>query len=238
VDRVIEYALDLTQTATAEPGGTDQKMEALSRLAGGVAHDFNNLLAAILGFSEVAVAQLNVGHQARAAMNSIVEAGQRAAALTRQLLVFSRNADAHAQPLDLAAAVADSAKMLRRLLGDTVVLHWMRRMACRLVSADASQVSQLLLNLAVNAREAMPGGGNFYIRVLQRELTARCACLLDRAQLGPHVLLEASDTGEGVSTDVQGRMFEPLRACTVHPEHWLELASVYGVVRQHRVIST
>ncbi|MBI5494817.1 MAG: GAF domain-containing protein [Deltaproteobacteria bacterium] len=235
IHRVIEYALDLTETRNLQAQVAQaQKMDALGRLAGGVAHDFNNLLSAMMGFSELAVAQLHAGHQARQAMDTVVEAGQRAANLTRQLLMFSRKQVLQAVPLDLGKVVRDAATLLGRLLGAEVKLRVDVDDGVPRVMADPTQVTQALLNLAVNARDAMPQGGEVRVRVSARSLDGPCDCLLDRAKNGPHVVIDVTDTGAGIPREALGRLFEPFFTTKSGKGIGLGLSTVYGVVHQHR----
>jgi two-component system, cell cycle sensor histidine kinase and response regulator CckA len=205
------------------------KMEAVGRLAGGIAHDFNNLLCAIIGYASVLLHDLPSSHPTRSDLEQIQQAGERAAALTRQLLAFGRKQMLQPVVLDLNAIIARMEKLLRRLIGEDVQL--LTELEPRLpgVKADPTQVEQVLLNLAVNARDAMPDGGTLTIRT--------GLALLDgeRPELrpGPHALLAVTDTGCGMDEATRARVFEPFFTTKdVGRGTGLGLATVYGIVRQ------
>ncbi len=208
-----------------------QKMEAVGRLAGGVAHDFNNLLSIILGYSSAAVDRLSPGDPLRDARGEIRRAGARAAALTRQLLAFSRQQPTAPEILDLGEVVTGLEKMLRRLLGDDVELSIARR-ASRRIKADANQIGQLLMNLAVNARDAMPSGGKLAIEV-DDLVTDPAFAATPGHPGGPRVRLALTDTGVGMDAQVQAHLFEPFFT-TKEPGKGtgLGLSIVFGIVKQ------
>ena len=210
-----------------------QKMEAIGRLAGGVAHDFNNLLTAIRGFAELHLAEHPPGDSGREDVLEIERAAERAAQLTKWLLAFSRRADAHPVPIDLTEVASDAVVLLRRLVGEhiTVRLDAYPEVPC--VLADRVQIDQVLLNLAANARDAMPAGGTLTIAVKPATLTKGFARAHPGARAGRHVLLEVSDTGVGMDETTQEHLFEPF--FTTKPPGQgtgLGLASVYGIVKQ------
>jgi two-component system cell cycle sensor histidine kinase/response regulator CckA len=176
-----------------------QKMEAIGQLAGGVAHDFNNLLTAICGYSTLAIEQLPPETRVRKEVEEIQKAGERAAALTRQL----------PRPLDLNAVVRSMEEMLRRLISAAVELVTSCAGDLGIVRADPGQVEQILMNLAVNARDAMPNGGTLTIETKNRELDEQHARELVTLRPGSYVVLEVSDTGEGMSDATRARIFEP-----------------------------
>lgn len=187
-----------------------QKMEAIGRVAGGVAHDFNNLLTVINGYSEILLATPSVGPEGRAMVEGIAEAGAQAAALTRQLLMFTRQQVVEPRLLDLNTVVRDQENMLRRLLGEE--LRFTTHLAPDLarVKADPGQLAQVLLNLSVNARDAMPGGGDLVIRtenlaVRDNEIFGAGGAV----PAGRYVLLAVRDTGQGIPADLLERIFEP-----------------------------
>jgi signal transduction histidine kinase len=212
-----------------------QKMEAVGRLAGGIAHDFNNLLTAIKGNADLALMDLPAATPLRSDLEEIQAAAERAARLTRQLLMFSRKQVAEVEPLDLNQLLQDLEKMLRRILGEDVDLHLRTASDIGLVEADRGQMEQVVMNLVINARDAMPKGGKLTIETTQVELDADYARLHAEVTPGPHVVLSVSDTGQGMDAETQRHIFEPF--FTTKPEGrgtGLGLATVYGVVKQCR----
>ena len=210
-----------------------QKMEAVGRLAGGIAHDFNNLLTAIKGFTELLLLDFESKDPRRAFASEIQGAATRAAGLTRQLLAFSRRQVLQPEVLDLNATVAEMEKMLRRLVGEDM------RIACSLdpavgrVKADPGQLEQVLMNLVVNARDAMPGGGEVRIRTANATLTERHTQRQPYIKPGEYVLLEVSDTGSGMSREILDRVFEPFFTTKEKGKGTgLGLSTVYGIVKQ------
>jgi two-component system cell cycle sensor histidine kinase/response regulator CckA len=203
-----------------------QKLEALGQLAGGVAHDFNNVLAAIMGYAQLLIDDLATDDHQQHDLHQIVKAAERAAAITRQLLAFSRQQAATANRIDLVEAVHDLTGMLRALLPATIGLRVSpdRGASAVMVLADRGQLDQVIMNLAVNARDAMPDGG-----ALSIDVGTRTSDEADHA-----ALLRVSDNGIGMSHDVQARAFEPF--FTTKPPGkgtGLGLATVYGIVHQH-----
>jgi PAS domain S-box-containing protein len=210
-----------------------QKMEAIGRLAGGVAHDFNNLLTAILGYTHLLQAEMPPDHPLRADLDEIEQAGNSAASLTRELLAFSRKQVLQPVVLDINAVVVDTEKLLRRLVGEDIEVVLSLAPDLAHVRADRSQIEQIIMNLAVNARDAMPTGGRLTIG------TAGTA--LDGAPIrkgmppirGRQVLLRVSDTGHGMSPDLLRHIFEPFFTTKeVGKGTGLGLATVYGTVKQ------
>lgn len=208
-----------------------QKMEAVGRLAGGVAHDFNNLLSVILGYSELLSTSLDPDKCKQ--VQQIKLAAGRAAALTTQLLAFSRKQVLYPRALDVNSTVAETDKMLRRLIGEDVHLSVQLAPKLWFTQADPAQVTQVLMNLAVNARDAMPRGGNLVITTanvtLDKELTGTGTAVPP----GDWVVMSVSDTGLGMDVETQARIFDPF--FTTKPEGkgtGLGLATVYGIVRQ------
>ena len=210
-----------------------QKMEAVGRLAGGVAHDFNNLLCVITGYSELLLGGLKAGEPSHGPLLEVKKAADRAAGLTRQLLAFSRKQILTPCVLNLNTLVGDMGRMLRRLIGEDVELRTELEPALHLVTADAGQVEQILMNLAVNARDAMPQGGRLTIATRNVELTPGQARELPEVRPGPHAVLEVSDTGCGMDDWVKAHLFEPFFTTKAVGEGTgLGLATVYGIVKQ------
>jgi CheY-like chemotaxis protein len=210
-----------------------QKMEAVGRLAGGVAHDFNNLLTAILGYCELVLEDVSQNDSLRADIMEIQKAGTRAAGLTRQLLAFSRKQIIEPTLLDLSSVVTDIRAMLGRLIGEDVKIVLSLRHESALVKADRGQVEQVVMNLAVNARDAMPKGGTLTIETANVELDEHYASTHLAAKPGPHVVLAVTDTGTGMTPEVQARLFEPFFT-TKEPGKGtgLGMATVHGIVTQ------
>ncbi len=204
-----------------------QKMEAIGRLAGGIAHDFNNLLTVINGYSDWLMRSLPQGDQTLEMVGEIHKAGQRAAGLTRQLLAFSRKAGVELRLIDLRALVADAARMLRRIVGEDITLTVSGDPATGAVLADPSQMEQVILNLVVNARDAMPRGGRLTID-LRNGGTADGTG--DRAE--QYVLLTVSDTGVGMDPVTLARAFEPFFTTKGDRGTGLGLATVHEIARQ------
>lgn len=184
-----------------------QKMEVLGQLASGVAHDFNNVLAVIMGYGDLLKEQLGTQNHLRQYTEEILQACERAAGLTRQLLVFSRKQAVHPVVLDLNNAIHQLSNMLRRLLDENIELDFVLADQLGHIKADSGQLGQVLMNLVVNARDAMPNGGQITIRTDNRRLETNAA--LPEVPPGDYVVLSVSDTGTGITEDVQARMFEP-----------------------------
>ncbi len=209
-----------------------QKMEAFGQLAGGVAHYFNNLLTVINGFGEILMAEIPADDARRGPVTEIVKAGERAAALTAQLLAFSRRTIVEPRILDLNQIVDNLGEMLRRLIGADVVFATLLSPRLGRVKLDAGQVEQVVMNLAVNARDAMPRGGRLTIETRDVELSPEEAAQRPGSSPGRHVLLVVSDTGDGMDDAVISRIFEPF--FTTKPAGkgtGLGLATVYGIVK-------
>jgi two-component system, cell cycle sensor histidine kinase and response regulator CckA len=211
-----------------------QKMEAIGQLAGGVAHDFNNILATIMMEAELAVTETNVSAESRVALNDIRAAAERAANLTRQLLAFSRRQVMQTRLLDLNEIVTSLSKMLQRILGEDVSLQLNLHPRSLMARADAGMLDQVLLNLVVNARDAMPKGGKLTIETAERFFAKGEADLFPDTTVGRHVCLSVTDTGCGMSPEIRAHLFEPFFT-TKEPGKGtgLGLATVFGIVKQH-----
>ena len=210
-----------------------RKMEAVGRLAGGVAHDFNNLLTAILGYSNLVLEELEPGHPARADVEHMRRAGESAAALTRQLLAFSRKQVLQPQVLDLNQVVRRTQGLLQRLIGEHIALATSLDPLLDTVNADPGQLEQVILNLALNARDAMFGGGTLSIETANVVLDEAFASRHEGATPGAHVMLAVSDTGVGMDDETQTRIFEPFFTTKRRGEGTgLGLSTVYGIVKQ------
>jgi signal transduction histidine kinase/ActR/RegA family two-component response regulator len=209
-----------------------QKMEAIGRLAGGVAHDFNNLLMAISGYAELALSA-RTEETRRERIEEIATAAERAAALTRQLLAFSRKQVLQPRVFNLNAIVADIEKMLRRLIGENIELVTRLAPALHNVRADQGQMEQVLVNLAVNARDAMLHGGRMVIETANVDLHQGDAAPAGTPGPGPYVMLTVEDTGEGMAPDTLDRLFEPFFTTKASGKGTgLGLSTVYGIVAQ------
>ena len=213
-----------------------QKMEAIGQLAGGVAHDFNNLLTIILCNASAALSCADqIGDETRECLKQVSAASLRAADLTRQLLTFSRKQAMQLQPLDLNEVLGPLAKMLRRIIGEHVELCCPHGGSPAFVQADAGMMEQVIFNLAVNARDAMPRGGQLMMTAKNVTLDERQVKAHPEAQSGEFVLLSVSDTGTGISPEHLTRIFEPFFTTKEAGKGTgLGLATVYGIVKQHR----
>jgi two-component system cell cycle sensor histidine kinase/response regulator CckA len=210
-----------------------QRMESVGRLSGAIAHDFNNLLCVIIGYTGVLEERFDGTLQSRKNLEEIRKAAQRAASLTRQLLAFSRKQVLEPKILNLNSVVADMSKMLRRLIGENIELTTLLDPALGRVKADHGQIEQVIMNLAVNARDAMPDGGNLIIETSTVELGEDYVKRHPTTVPGRYVMLSVSDTGTGMDKETQSHIFEPF--FTTKPKDkgtGLGLAVVYGVVKQ------
>jgi two-component system, cell cycle sensor histidine kinase and response regulator CckA len=212
-----------------------QKMEAVGQLAGGVAHDFNNLLTIIIGLSDYLVNNLDPSLRLRHQAEEIKKAGEQAASLTRQLLAFSRKQILQPKVLDLNAVIGDLNKMLRRLIGENIEMITVARTGLGLVRADRGQLEQVILNLAVNARDAMPQGGKLTIEAANASFDKRNTQTNMDIAPGQYVTLIVSDTGCGMDAETQSHIFEPFFTTKEAGKGTgLGLATVYGIVQQSK----
>jgi len=211
-----------------------QKMEAVGRLAGGMAHDFNNILTAILGLTDLLLLDIEEGTTYRDRVEEIREAAQRAAGLTRQLLVFSRRQVTQPALLPLGEVVRGVERIVRRLIGEDIEFQAVVEENLWPVRADRGQIEQVLMNLAVNARDAMPTGGRLIVEARNVTLDAAYAHDHFGTEPGEYVQLAVTDTGHGMSPEVRARAFEPFFTTkSAGKGTGLGLATVYGIVRQH-----
>lgn len=210
-----------------------QKMDAIGQLAAGIAHDFNNLLLVISSYAELGMEALPTRHPVHHKLNEILNASRRAAVLTKQLLTFGREQERSPQKLDLNAILSNSSKLLARLLGENVEFRLFTGKDLAQVKADPAQIEQILLNLANNARDAMPKGGRFTLETTNIHLDERYLEQHPAVHPGDYVLLTVSDTGHGIAAEHLPRIFEPFFT-TKEPGKGtgLGLATVYGIVKQ------
>jgi PAS domain S-box-containing protein len=228
------YMLDITEHKQLEEQlRQSQKMEAVGRLAGGIAHDFNNLLMAIGGYGDFALSKLADDHPARSDVAEVKRAAERAASLTGQLLAFSRKQVLQPEMLYLNDVVRDIEDMLRRLIGEHVDLHVELDPELRPVRLDRGRIEQVLLNLVLNARDAMPGGGTVAVTTRQVDVSPARAERVVGLEPGPHALLVVGDTGHGMDAETRSRAFEPFFTTKEQGKGTgLGLATVYGIVTQ------
>ena len=237
LSRAVRYAISRKQVESELRESQEQlrkvqKMEAIGRLAGGIAHDFNNMLTSILGFASFTSTQLGEDHPCYADVNEIVRTGQRAAALTRQLLALTQQqATLELHSIDLNRVIRDMHQLLRRTLGEDIEIVTVCGDGLWPVKADAGQMEQVLMNLAVNARDAMPKGGTLTIESANVTLTeGDCVSRQDLAP-GDYVLLRVRDTGQGMTTEVLEKAFEPFFTTKEKNKGTgLGLSTVYGIV--------
>jgi PAS domain S-box-containing protein len=224
---VLAVGRDVTEARLLEEEfRQSQKLEAVGRLAGGIAHDFNNLLMGILGCCRSAKQDRSPAH-----LEEIEKAAERGARLTRQLLMFSRRRIESPRPMFLGDAIRDTERMIRQLVGEDIAMHIDVEPGVGPVLADAGAIEQVLMNLVVNARDAMPNGGELSIRIAETVCSRDDTGVLLQGKDGPHVVLIVSDTGCGMDEDTKARVFEPF--FTTKPEGegtGLGLASVYGII--------
>lgn len=231
----VEVALDVTEHESLERQFLRaQKMEAVGRLAGGVAHDFNNLLTAISGYTSLLLDDPEVTESQRSDLGEIAIASNRAAILTRQLLAFARKQMLRPQVLDLNVLIGDLVKMIERLIGEDIELTTELDPALGAVRADPGQIEQIVMNLVVNARDAMPEGGQLILTTANVDLDWDAVHQQVDMQPGSYVVLSLRDTGAGMPPEVMAHLFEPFFTTKeVGQGSGLGLSTVYGIVRQH-----
>jgi signal transduction histidine kinase len=211
-----------------------QKMESIGRLAGGAAHDFNNILTAILNYAELTLMKLAEDHPVRSHLMSIREASEKAATLTHQLLAFSRRQVLEMKAVNLNGVIGDMANMLSRMIGEDISLELKTEATISTICADRGQIEQVLMNLAVNARDAMLSGGRLLIGTKDVDLNDALLRAQETVTFGKYVLLSVTDTGEGMTAEVRDRIFEPFFTTKeLGRGTGLGLATVYGIVKQH-----
>lgn len=235
---VISQGIDRKRTKEAlrqseERLRQSQKLESIGQLAGGIAHDFNNLLTAITGYSELSLRKLRSDDPLRRNLEEIKKAGDRAAALTRQLLAFSRKQVLQPKILDLNSVVLDFEKMLQRLIGEDIELRTVLEPEIGSLKADPGQIEQVIMNLVVNARDAMPQGGKLTIETKNVFLDENYARQRAVVIPGSYIMLAVSDTGTGIDQETQKRIFEPFFTTKAMDQGTgLGLATVYGIIKQ------
>ena len=233
--RIVVNSRDITESKKLERQLLQaQKMESVGRLAGGVAHDFNNMLTVILANATLARQATELGHPARDDLNEVVHAAERAAKLTKQLLSFSRHQTVELRPVDLSALTSSVLQMLRRVVGEDLDFVTQLDAGLPRVLADSGQIEQVLTNLVMNARDAMPTGGTLRVTTFALELRDVTTFESETLPPGLYVALSVSDTGMGVAPDVRPHVFEPFFTTKADGKGTgLGLASCYGIVKRH-----
>jgi PAS domain S-box-containing protein len=227
------FAEDVTERRALEQQlRQSQKMEAVGRLAGGIAHDFNNLLMVISGYSEFLLERLSGAPELRSPAQEISSAAERASSLTRQLLAFSRKQMLAPKIVNLNSVLTENIKMLTRMIGEDIDLVMVPNSALWLVRADAGQIEQVIMNLAVNARDAMPSGGKLTLETANVTLDADYARFHAPLQPGDYVMIAISDTGAGMDSETQSHIFEPFFTTKGMKGTGLGLSTVYGIIKQ------
>ena len=234
ISGLVIHFIDATEQRNLEiQFAQSQKMQAMGQLAGGVAHDFNNLLTAMIGFCDLLLQRHGAGDPSFADIMQVKQNANRAASLVRQLLAFSRRQALQPRLLNVTDALADLSNLLRRLLGETIELRMVHGRALGLVRVDPGQFDQVIINLAVNARDAMPGGGALTIRTNAVTVDQPVQRGPELMPAGEYVLIEVSDTGTGIGKENLARIFEPFFSTKeVGAGTGLGLSTVYGIVRQ------
>ncbi|MCU0783257.1 MAG: response regulator [Verrucomicrobia bacterium] len=229
------YVQDITDQLNLEAQlRQSQKMESIGQLAAGVAHDFNNMLTVIQGHADILMARPNLPPEHYDSAQAVYFASERAASLTRQLLMFSRKNVMQRKLLDLREVISNMTKMLKRLLGETITLEFDPPKDLPLIQGDPGMMEQVIMNLAINARDAMPGGGKLVIHVNPVEIAGDYLQIHPESRVGHFVCLRVTDNGVGMDTIIINRIFEPFFTTKeVGKGTGLGLATVYGIVKQH-----
>jgi PAS domain S-box-containing protein len=241
VVKVVEHLRDITERKKAEEEKArleDQyrqvmKVEAIGRLAGGVAHDLNNMLSPILGYGEMLLGDMTSEDKRRTLVEDIIRAGFRARDLVRQLLAFSRKQTLEYKPVDMNEVVTGFEKLLRRTIREDIAIEIVPGQKMLTVMADVGQIEQVIMNLAVNAQDAMPEGGRLTIQTTVMELDETSVAIHRDLKAGEYVMLAISDTGHGMDEEVTKHLFEPFYSTKGEQGTGLGLATVYGIVKQH-----
>jgi len=235
VDMFMEWVRDITEREKLQHQlHQAQKMESIGRLAGGVAHDLNNLLSPIIGYSEMLLEDLPGTDPRKGQMKEIVRAGSRAQDLVRQLLAVCRKQPLQFQAMDINALLQDFEKLLRRTLREDITLQWELDPSLPHIHGDTGQLEQVIMNLAVNAQDAMPQGGALSIKTAAMELDGSAAKEKGDVAAGPYVMLAISDTGAGMDANTIDHMFEPFFTTKEKGKGTgLGMATAYGIVKQH-----
>jgi len=232
VSGVVVNSRDITERRRLEEQlHHSQRLDAVGRLAGGIAHDFNNLLMVITGHSQMLLEAMHPGDPARADLEQVVKAADRATDLTHQLLAFSRRQAVRCTVLNLNVLVEEMERMLRRVMGEDIELITALHPGLQPVRADPGQIEQVILNIALNARDAMAGGGRLTIETSCAEITPASGRERSGPPSGKYVVLSVTDTGAGMDSDIQSRVFEPFFTTKAHGTG-LGLSTSYGIIRQ------
>lgn len=211
-----------------------QKMESVGRLAGGVAHDYNNMLGVILGSAELALMNMDESDANRRYLKEIINAAQRSADITRQLLAFARKQTIAPVPLDLNDCISDMLKILRRLIGENIELEWLPQSSLGMVKMDATQIDQILANICINAKDAMPTGGKITLQTRSVKIDQEYCDRHHGFQAGEFICLSISDNGLGMDRETREKIFEPFFSTKkVNEGTGLGLATVYGIIKQN-----
>ncbi len=235
VVQVIEYSIDTTENKLLEDrlAGT-QKMESIGRLAGGIAHDFNNILSVILTYCELAMAKIPEDDAVYKDIAVISDASDRASSLIKQLLAFSRKQRLKIKIININEIIKSTYQMLERVIGDDIVIELNLDSKLKNIEADPVQVEQILMNIAVNARDAMPEGGNLFIETSNVESINHFDGRGEPDRTDPSIMISITDTGVGMTGEVAEKIFEPFFTTKDNIGTGLGLATVYGIVKQHR----